>query len=107
MIIGIPKEIKNNEFRVAITPAGVHEFVTRGHLVVVERGAGLGSGIPDEDYVAAGAEIVADADDVWAARRHGAEGQGTGRGRVPPAAARTRSSSPTCTWPPPGMHRAP
>lgn len=49
MIIGVPKEIKNNEFRVAITAAGVHEFLTHGHTVLVERGAGLGSGITDED----------------------------------------------------------
>ena len=67
MIIGIPKEIKNNEFRVAITPAGVSEFVARGHLVVVETGAGVGSGIPDETYVAAGARIAATADETWAA----------------------------------------
>ena len=65
MIIGVPKEIKNNEFRVAITAAGVHEFRTHGHTVLVERGAGLGSGITDEEYAIAGAEIVADADDVW------------------------------------------
>jgi alanine dehydrogenase len=50
MIIGVPKEIKNNEFRVAITAAGVHEFRTHGHTVLVERGAGLGSGITDEEY---------------------------------------------------------
>lgn len=67
MIVGIPKEIKNNEFRVAITPAGVSEFVARGHLVVIETGAGVGSGIPDEIYVAAGARIAATADEVWAA----------------------------------------
>lgn len=66
MIIGVPKEIKNNEFRVAITAAGVHEFRTHGHTVLVERGAGLGSGITDEEYAIAGAEIVTEADDVWA-----------------------------------------
>jgi alanine dehydrogenase len=65
MIIGVPKEIKNNEFRVAITPAGVSEFVARGHEVVVEAGAGVGSGIPDEVYVGAGARIAADADATW------------------------------------------
>jgi len=65
MIIGVPKEIKNNEFRVAITAAGVNEFRTHGHEVIVERGAGLGSGITDEEYAIAGAEIVAEADDVW------------------------------------------
>jgi len=66
MIIGVPKEIKNNEFRVAMTAAGVHELRAHGHTVLVERGAGLGSGITDEEYAIAGAEIVADADDVWA-----------------------------------------
>ena len=66
MIIGIPKEVKNNEFRVAITASGVHEFRTHGHTVLVERSAGIGSNITDDEYVAAGAEIVDDADDVWA-----------------------------------------
>jgi alanine dehydrogenase len=66
MIIGVPKEIKNNEFRVAITAAGVHEFRTHGHTVLVEAGAGLGSGITDEEYAIAGAEIVVEADEVWA-----------------------------------------
>jgi len=64
--VGIPREVKNNEFRVAITPAGVHELVRHGHQVVIERGAGLGSSIPDEEYVAAGAKILAGADEVWA-----------------------------------------
>ncbi len=66
MKVGIPAEIKNNENRVAITPAGVHELVTRGHRVVVETGAGVGSRVADEDFAAAGAEILATADDVWA-----------------------------------------
>ena len=65
--VGIPREVKNNEFRVAITPAGVHELVRHGHQVVVERGAGVGSSIPDEEYVAAGAAILETADEVWAA----------------------------------------
>lgn len=66
MIIGVPKEIKNNEFRVAITPAGVSEFVARGHEVIIETGAGVGSGNADEAYVAAGARIAPDADATWA-----------------------------------------
>ncbi len=65
--VGIPREVKNNEFRVAITPAGVHELVRNGHQVVVERGAGLGSSITDEEYVSAGAAILDTADEVWAA----------------------------------------
>ncbi|MFJ6544285.1 alanine dehydrogenase [Streptomyces sp. NPDC003656] len=64
--VGIPREVKNNEFRVAITPAGVHELVRNGHQVVVERGAGLGSSITDEEYIAAGAGILDTADEVWA-----------------------------------------
>lgn len=70
MKVGIPREVKNNEFRVAITPAGVHELVRHRrhrHEVVVEQGAGLGSSISDEEYAAAGAEILPAADDVWAA----------------------------------------
>ncbi|MDN4610101.1 alanine dehydrogenase [Arthrobacter burdickii] len=66
MIIGVPKEVKNNEFRVAITASGVHEFTAHGHTVLVERGAGVGSTITDAEYEAAGAEIVDAADDVWA-----------------------------------------
>ncbi len=65
MIIGVPKEIKNNEFRVAITAAGVHEFLTAGHTVLIEAGAGTGSSITDEEYAVAGAEIVEAADEVW------------------------------------------
>ncbi|MDK1360768.1 alanine dehydrogenase [Arthrobacter sp. zg-Y1219] len=65
MIIGIPKEIKNNEFRVAITASGVHEFTMRGHTVLIESGAGTGSSISDSEYAAAGARILESADDVW------------------------------------------
>ncbi|MFF4119737.1 alanine dehydrogenase [Streptomyces sp. NPDC001714] len=64
--VGIPREVKNNEFRVAITPAGVHELVRHGHQVVIERGAGVGSSIPDDEYIAAGATILDTADEVWA-----------------------------------------
>ena len=66
MRVGVPKERKNNEFRVAITPSGVHELVRHGHEVLIEPGAGIGSSIPDAAFVAAGARIAADADDVWA-----------------------------------------
>lgn len=64
--VGIPREVKNNEFRVAITPSGVHELVRHGHQVVIEQGAGVGSSIPDEEYIAAGATILGTADEVWA-----------------------------------------
>ena len=65
--VGIPREVKNHEYRVAITPAGVHELVAAGHEVVVEASAGVGSSIPDEDFVAAGAKILGTADEVWGA----------------------------------------
>ena len=65
MRIGVPKEVKNHEYRVAMTPAGVHELVVHGHDVLVEAGAGIGSSIPDEQYAEAGAKLVASADDVW------------------------------------------
>ncbi|HTI27994.1 MAG TPA: alanine dehydrogenase [Kutzneria sp.] len=66
MRIAVPREIKNHEYRVALTPAGAHELVTRGHDVFVQAGAGAGSSIPDEDYLAAGAKVLATAEDVWA-----------------------------------------
>ena len=66
MIIGVPKEIKNNENRVALTPAGVISFVKSGHKVLVEANAGIGSGFRNEDYANAGAEIIESAADVWA-----------------------------------------
>ncbi|WP_285726940.1 alanine dehydrogenase [Psychromicrobium xiongbiense] len=65
MIIGVPKEIKNNEFRVAITASGVHELSSQGHTVIVEAGAGIGSSISDAEYAAAGAELTS-VEDVWA-----------------------------------------
>lgn len=66
MKVAIPKEVKNNEFRVAITPAGVHDLVANGHSVMVETGAGLGSSITDAEYEQAGASIGADAAQTWA-----------------------------------------
>jgi alanine dehydrogenase len=65
--VGIPREVKNHEYRVAITPAGVHELVRNGHQVLVEQNAGAGSSIPDAEYVAAGAGVLGTADEVWAA----------------------------------------
>ena len=67
MKVGVPKEVKNHEYRVAITPAGVHELVRGGHEVFVQQDAGTGSSIPDADFVAAGAAILPAADDVWQA----------------------------------------
>ena len=65
MRIGVPTEVKNHEYRVAITPVGVHELVARGHEVFVERGAGVGSRIEDVAYEAAGAKLLESADEVW------------------------------------------
>jgi len=66
MRVGIPTEIKNNEFRVAITPAGVAELVHRGHEVLIQAGAGEGSAIADADFKRAGAQMINGADEVWA-----------------------------------------
>ena len=64
--VGIPREVKNHEYRVAITPSGVHELVRNGHEVFLEKEAGVGSSISDDDFTAAGAKILGSADDVWA-----------------------------------------
>ena len=66
MLVGVPKEIKNHEYRVAITPAGVKEFINHGHKVIIEKGAGLGSAISDDAYRVAGAEILDTAKEIWA-----------------------------------------
>jgi alanine dehydrogenase len=65
MKVGIPAEVKDSEFRVAITPAGVHELARAGHEVFIEADAGAGSSLPDEEFAAAGAAILPTADDVW------------------------------------------
>jgi len=65
MRVGIPTEIKNNENRVAITPAGVHELTRRGHEVFIQSGAGLGSGFEDSEYMQQGAKMLATAEEVW------------------------------------------
>lgn len=66
MRVGIPTEIKNNENRVAITPAGVHELTRRGHEVFIQSGAGVGSGFSDADFIAQGAKMLPTAEEVWA-----------------------------------------
>ncbi|HPM23901.1 MAG TPA: alanine dehydrogenase [Phycisphaerae bacterium] len=66
MIIGVPKEVKPDEYRVAVVPAGVEQLKRGGHTVVIERGAGVGSGLADADYEAYGAEMVSSAAEVWA-----------------------------------------
>lgn len=66
MIVGTPKEIKDNERRVGLVPGSVHELVKRGHQVIIEAGAGVGAGITDDEYRAAGAEVVATAEEIFA-----------------------------------------
>ena len=68
MIIGVPKEIKQNENRVAPTPANISELVEQGHEVYVETGAGVGSGFTDQEYADAGAEMKDSAAEVWKAK---------------------------------------
>ena len=65
MKVGVPSEVKNSEYRVACTPSGVHELVRHGHEVLVQRGAGIGSSLPDADFVSAGAMLIDTADEVW------------------------------------------
>jgi alanine dehydrogenase len=67
MVVGIPKEIKDNEFRVGIVPSGVEELIRDGHRVVIERGAGFGSGIADREYQDTGAEVLSSSEAVWRA----------------------------------------
>ena len=67
MLIGVPKERLTDEYRVAITPAGVRELTAAGHQVFIEAAAGIGCSIPDEDFVRTGARILPGADEVWAA----------------------------------------
>ena len=65
MLIGVPKEIKNRENRIGVVPGGVAQLIAAGHKVIIQKGAGLGAGIPDEKFVAAGAKIVETKEDVW------------------------------------------
>ena len=65
MIVGIPKEVKQDEYRVAILPVGVEELVSRGHKVLVQVNAGIGSGLADHDYLQAGAELCASGEDIF------------------------------------------
>ena len=66
MIVGVPKEIKSSENRVALTPAGAAEFIKHGHTVYVQESAGVGSGFPDSKYVDAGAKILSTIEEVYA-----------------------------------------
>ena len=65
MIVGVPKEVKDNEYRVALTPEGANELTAAGHQVLIQDGAGSGSSIPQQRYERAGAEVVSSAAEVW------------------------------------------
>src|SRR5512141_1768963 len=65
MRIGVPTEVKDNEYRVGMVPSGVADLTLDGHEILVQKGAGAGSGFSDDEYVAAGAQMVAAAEDVW------------------------------------------
>ena len=65
MIVGVPREVKADEYRVAMLPVGAEELTAAGHTVLIEAGAGIGSGIADAQYIAAGAKLVASAAEVW------------------------------------------
>ena len=66
MIVGVPREIKSDEYRVAMLPVGAEELTSAGHTVLIEAGAGQGSGITDDQYLAAGAVMLEGADEIWA-----------------------------------------
>jgi len=90
VIIGLPKEIKDNEYRVGLTPAGVRALTDAGHRVLVETTAGAGSGFEDSLYQTAGAAIAAAADDVWAdAEMIVSQSEGADRAGIPTHARRT------------------
>ena len=98
--VGVPTEIKADEYRVALTPVGVRELAEHGHEVLVQAGAGEGSAISDADYEAQGATDRRRRGGRLRRGRDGPQGQGAaGRGDRD-AAARASSSSPTCTWRP-------
>ena len=99
MKVGVPKEVKNHEYRVAITPIGVHELTAHGHDVYVERNAGLGSQIENSEYEAAGAKILDGPDEVWGTAEMVLRSRSRSR-RSTTACARARPCSPTSTSPP-------
>ena len=100
MRIGVPKEIKALEGRVAIVPGGVQALVADGHEVVIQRGAGVGSGISDEEFVESGAKLLDTAEDVWTAADMIVKVKEPLAAGVRLLPSRTRRSSPTSTSPP-------
>src|SRR4051794_41793358 len=101
MLIGVPKEIKTNENRIALVPAGAEALTAAGHTVVIERGAGLGSGFPDEAYTAGGAQILGTADEGWQRGEMIMKGKEPIAGEYPPM-RRGPGPSTYLPLPPPG-----
>ena len=99
MIVGVPREIKTDEYRVAMLPVGAEELTSAGHQVLIEAGAGQGSGIVDAQYASAGATMVEKLPEILGQGRHDRQGQGTSGLGVAEAPGRARSSSPTFTSP--------
>ena len=99
MIIGVPREIKDNEARVGVTPAGVKALSEAGHTVLVETHAGEQSGFADAEYQNAGAEIVGDAEECVGKGRDGGQSKRAHRDRNTRSFARGLCCSPTFTWP--------
>ena len=91
MIVGVPREVKSDEYRVAMLPVGAEELTAAGHTVLVEVGAGTGSGIADNLYEAAGATMVGEAASIWKSGRPDREGQGAAAVGVAPDAGKGRS----------------
>ena len=98
MKVGVPTEIKTDEYRVALTPAGVRELVEHGHEVLVQAGAGEGSAIADEEYTSQGARILPDAAGGVRGVRHDRQGQGAAGASRWRCSSRATRCSPTCTW---------
>ena len=97
MIVGVPTEVKPDEYRVAITPIGVRELTEHGHQVLIQKGAGEGSAISDSDYEAQGARIIPTPPRSSPSRRWCSGSRSPSRRRSG-CCARARRCSPTCTW---------
>ena len=106
MIVGVPTEIKTDEYRVALTPAGVRELVEHGHEVVVQAGAGEGSAISDDDYRSQGARILPDAEAVFGEAEMIVKVKEPQPRRGRDARGAPHCCSPTCTWRPTPSSRA-
>ena len=98
MKVGVPTEIKTDEYRVSLTPAGARELVEHGHEVIVQSGAGEGSTIPDAEYSTQGARIAPDAASGVRGGRADPGGQGAAAGARWRCCARTTCCSRICTW---------